>query len=284
MPEKPNRASDYPSGHVESVRSACLYVATKLGDLMDEVVVVGGLVPSLLVEQTDLQEGVQPHVGTMDLDIGLRLTLLDEGRYRKLSERLRDAGFTQDETEEGRPTRQRWRITGDESVTVDFLIQPPVETDKGGTLQNIEKDFAAFITPGLQLAFMDRRKVSITGKTPFGENASREVWTCGPGAYVVLKALAFRGRGENKDAYDLFYVVRNFGTGIDDVVVCLQPLMKYAETQSALDILREDFSAHDGLGPRRVAEFLHGGPDDETQAEVVSFVAQLLDGCGPPQA
>lgn len=281
MPEKPTRASDYPSEQVELVRSTCLYVATKLGDLMDDVVVVGGLVPSLLVEQADLQAGLQPHVGTMDLDIGLKLALLDEGRYRMLSERLRDAGFTQDETDKGRPTRQRWRITGAGSVTVDFLIQPSRETDQGGKLRNIENDFAAVIAPGLELAFLDRRQVSIAGKTIFGENAKRDVWTCGPGAYVVLKSLAFRSRGENKDAYDLFYVVRNFGTGIDDVVACVRPLLEHAETQLALKILREDFADHDGLGPRRVAEFLYGGPDDETQAEVVGFVAQLLDGCGP---
>jgi hypothetical protein len=30
---------------VAEVRATCLYVATKLGDLMDELVVVGGLVP-----------------------------------------------------------------------------------------------------------------------------------------------------------------------------------------------------------------------------------------------
>ncbi len=40
---------------------------------------------------------------------------------------------------------------------------------------------------------------------------------CGPGAYVVLKSLAFRSRGENKDAHDLYYLVRNYGTGIEDV-------------------------------------------------------------------
>ena len=78
---------------------------------------------------------------------------------------------------------------------------------------NIEKDFAAIISPGLKFAFQDRRRVRIAGKTIFGENASREVWVCGPGAFVVLKALAFKGRGENKDAYDLYYLVRNFAVG-----------------------------------------------------------------------
>lgn len=80
MPEKPKRASDYKSEQVELVRATRLYVATKLGDLMDELVVVGGLVPSLLIDHEALSEDTAAHVGTMDLDIGLTLALLDEGR------------------------------------------------------------------------------------------------------------------------------------------------------------------------------------------------------------
>jgi len=277
MADKPKRASEYKSEQVELVRSTCLYVATKLGDLMDEVVVVGGLVPSLLIDQGALPEGASAHVGTMDLDVGLKLALLDEGRYRTLTQRLRNAGFAQDQTEEGRPTRQRWRVTGLGSVTVDFLIPPSLTTDQGGKLRDIEKDFAAIIAPGLKHAFQDRRRVRIEGKTIFGEKAAREVWVCGPGAFVVLKALAFLGRGENKDAYDLYYLVRNFGAGVEDVAACLQPLLDDDEAQQAMQALRDDFLDHDGVGPRRVAEFLHGGPDQEAQADVVGFVAALLD-------
>ena len=125
---------------------------------MDGVVVVGGLVPTLLVDSAGLAEGTDAHVGTMDLDVGLKLAILDEERYRVLSARLRDAGFTQDENEQGKPTRQRWRITGTGhvSVTMDFLIPPSSSTDRGGSLRNIEKDFAAMIAPGLGLAFRDR--------------------------------------------------------------------------------------------------------------------------------
>lgn len=280
MADKPKRASEYKSEQVELVRATCLYVATRLGDLMDDVVVVGGLVPSLLIDQGALPEGTPAHVGTMDLDVGLKLALLDEGRYRTLSERLRDAGFTQDQTEDGRPTRQRWRITGLGSVTLDFLIPPSLATDQGGRLRNIEKDFAAIIAPGLKLAFEDRRRVRIEGKTIFGEKATREVWACGPGAFVVLKALAFLGRGENKDAYDLYYLVRNFGAGVKDVAACLRPLLWDDEAQKAIRVLRDDFLDHDGAGPRRVAEFLQGGLDDEIQADVVGFVKALLADLG----
>ncbi len=277
MADKPKRASEYRSEQVELVRATCLYVATKLGDLMDEVVVVGGLVPSLLIDQSALPEGASAHVGTMDLDVGLKLALLDEGRYRTLTERLRDAGFTQDQTEEGRPTRQRWRVTGLGSVTVDFLIPPSLATDQGGKLRDIEKDFAAIIAPGLQARLPGPPARPIEGKTIFGEKAARDVWVCGPGAFVVLKALAFLGRGENKDAYDLYYLVRNFGAGVEDVAACLRPLLGDDEAQRAFQVLRDDFLDHDGVGPRRVAEFLQGGPDDEIQADVVGFVSALLD-------
>jgi hypothetical protein len=276
MPDKPKRASEYKSEQAELVRATCLYVATKLGDMMDDLVIVGGLVPSLIVDQYTLSDAVDPHVGTMDLDVGLKLALLDQGRYRKLTERLRDAGFAMDTNDAGNPTRQRWVITGTGTVTVDFLIQPSLAGDKGGTLRDIEPDFAAIIAPGLLCAFQDRQRVTLKGRTLFNEKASREVWVCGAGAYVVLKALAFDSRGENKDAYDLYYVVRNFGSGVHDVVAKFQALLGDADAQKALAILRRDFLDPDLLGARRVAEFLTGGGDDEVQADVVGFVSQLV--------
>ena len=57
----------------------------------------------------------------MDLDVGLTLTLLDEGRYKTLTERLRRAGFAQDVNDKGNPTRQRWKIEQAGRMTVDFL-------------------------------------------------------------------------------------------------------------------------------------------------------------------
>jgi hypothetical protein len=42
MTEKPQRAADYPGHQTQLVKATCLYVATKLGDLMDELVIVGG--------------------------------------------------------------------------------------------------------------------------------------------------------------------------------------------------------------------------------------------------
>jgi hypothetical protein len=188
MPEKPSFASDYPKEQAELVRQTCLYVATKLGDLLEELVVVGGLVPSLLIREEPVPINEEPHVGTMDLDLGLSLALLNEARYEELTARLRRAGFAPDVNEAGNPTFQRWKIEppGHPKMTVDFVIPPSLDQDEGGKIRHIEKDFAAVITPGLRLAFRNRRKISLSGRTILGEKANREIWVCGPGAFVVL--------------------------------------------------------------------------------------------------
>jgi len=282
MGDKPQHAAEYPGAQSDAVRELCLYVATKLGDVMDDLLVVGGLVPSLIVDQPPLGDAVEPHVGTMDLDVGLRVSLLSEGRYRKLTARLRDAGFSMDTNDAGNRTRQRWSVSSTRSATVDFLIPPTREGDKGGRLRDIEPDFAAIIAPGLHCAFRDRKRVTLTGTTIFGEQATRELWVCDAGAYVVLKALAFDSRGENKDAYDLYYVVRNYGAGPQDVGVKLRALLDDAEAQRAVAILQRDFAAPDAVGPKRVARFLSGGDDADVQADVVGFIGQLLAGVSRP--
>ncbi len=271
----------YSPAQLERVRATCLYVATKLGDLLDEVVVVGGLVPSLIIDQKRLPSGTDRHLGTLDLDLGLALALLAEERYRTLSERLREAGFSTDVNEQGARTRQRWQIQTPRGVkvTVDFLIPSSHKDDRAGSLRNLERDFAAFIIPGLRLAFLDRQSVRLSGKTIFGERASRDVWVCGVGAFIALKALAFQARGYNKDAYDLYYVVRNYGRGIRDVAARLRGVLREPEAADIPRILRSNFLDVSGLGPVRVAQFLSGSVDEQVQADVAGFMSQLIRLC-----
>lgn len=274
MAKKPRTASGYDRTHVAHVRATCLYVATKLGDLLDEVVVVGGLVPSLLIDQG---VGGEDHVGTADLDIGLALAVFDHRRYQVLTERLRQAGFGPDANEKGNPTRQRWKIDGPSQVMVDFLIPPAAGDEPGIQIKDIEADFAAIITPALRLAFVDRVNVTLDGLTIRDERARRSVWVCGPGAFVLMKALALRGRGENKDAYDLVYLLRHHPAGIAGIAARLKPLLGEAEAREAIGYLDEDFATPDSIGPIRAAEFVHDARDEDTEADAWAAARDLLD-------
>lgn len=67
---------------------------------------------------------------------------------------------------------------------------------------------------------------------------------------------------------------------MDDVVRRIQPLLPDEHCLQALAVLRQDFLIPDAIGPRRVAHFLTGGPDDAIQADVVGFVDSFLSRLG----
>ena len=189
----------------------------------------------------------------MDLDIGLSIALLDGARYDALSDRLKRAGFVPDTSDKGHPTLQRWVIKIEEKkVIIDILIPKVKAEDKPGTIFHLTNDLGAIITPGLQLAFIDCETKELEGITIKGEKACRKVKVCGPGAFIVLKALAFNNRGERKDAYDLYFIIKNYKNGVNDVFDHLIPLLYDPVVQDAIDILRKEFSDLDALGPMRV--------------------------------
>jgi hypothetical protein len=92
-----------------------------------------------------------------------------------------------------------------------------------------------------------------------------------------MKALAFRNRGETKDAYDLSYFARFYAGAPRAIAEALTSLLPEIEATRGIHCLREDFHAVDSLGPRRVAEFVHGAPNEETQADAWAAIGDLLD-------
>jgi hypothetical protein len=202
---------DYSPETYERVRQALLHVATVLGEWMEQVTLIGGIVPSLLVPPSVLPEGADPHPGTADLDIGLQLSVLTDEGYATISELLRQAGYRPVEKEEDRIRRQTWRTDPALGVivTIDFLIARSPEQAPKTRLQNLEPDFAALIADGLQLVERDKRKIRISGQTIRGEHAERAIWVCGPASFVVLKSRAIHLREKPKDAFDLHYVLTN---------------------------------------------------------------------------
>ncbi len=281
---KPRHRSGYSREETKQVETSLLTVAVTLGGLMDQICIVGGLVPTLLI---DHEVGPDPeteagHPGTSDLDVGLAIALLEDEKYAEMSERLRQEGFRPDENSKGNPTPQRWKL-GSLKVTIDFLLPPIPGAEEGGRMQPLESDLSAMITPGLQLAQSERHEIGLDGQTLKGEQVKREIPVCGPATFVVLKALAFHDRGEPKDAFDLVYVLRRWPGGIADIV---ERIGAHFETDraivtEALGKLASDFSSPASHGSLRTAEFDGdaGGDLDAGAADAHGYVDDLLRLC-----
>lgn len=273
-------ATDYTPEQLERSRQTLLQVLGALGDIADDVVLVGGLVPSLLIDQAEAAARDEGHVGSVDVDLGLHLVVLDDERYETLAERLRRSRFEPDTNEDGNPTRQRWRHApggqpGPDPVVIDFLIDA-APADAPGRPFGLTGDLAAIATRGLSLAFQDSVRQTVTGATLDGDEVEREVRVCGPAAFVVLKAFAMRGREKEKDAYDLAYVVRNWDRGPEAVAERWAIVGHHPAAVEALGIVRYDFAQERRTGPRRASRFLHQTVRAEYAAEVVGDVQRFL--------
>lgn len=282
-PDKPRHHSGYQREETALVEATCLTVAVTLGALIDRLCIVGGLAPSLLIDRQANADptGEAGHAGTNDLDIGLAVALLDEQRYSEIARRLRQEGFEPGVNDSGNPTPQRWRL-GELNVTIDFLMPPIPGAQQGGRVQPLEGDFGVLIAPGLELAFGERELIQMEGHTLKGEQVSRTIPVCGPGALVVLKALALADRGEPKDAYDIVYVLRRWPNGIADIA---ERVVRHAPehrevVDRALKSLASDFAEPDSLGPRRTAQFESTEDiDPAATADAHGYVDDLLRAC-----
>ncbi len=278
--EKPRHRSGYTLEETEQVRMVCLTVAVTLGAYLDDVCIVGGLVPPLLIDTVRTGGDEEDfHPGTNDLDIALALAVLDEKRYAEISRRLRREDFEPDKNEKGHPTVQRWRY-GSLKVTIDFLMPPTADHTPALRVHNLEPDFGALVAPGLELAFDERVPIELDGHTLKGEQVRRKVPVCGPAAFVVLKALAFGDRGEPKDAYDLTYVIRNTGGRGATIAERLRlHAERYGDIVArALGLLKRDFDTPESLGPRRAAAFTVGDDAEleNAAADAHGFVDDML--------
>ena len=281
---KPRHRSGYSREETLQVESLCLTLVATLGAYLDDLCIVGGIVPSLLIDRDSSEERSEEdlHPGTNDLDVGLAVAILDEERYAELRERLVREGFHPKLNEEGNEVRQTWQL-GDLDVTVDFLIPPTPGGEEEARLQDLKPDLAALITNGLQFAFGERVEIELEGLTLGGQRLKRKVPVCGPAAYVVLKALAFADRVEPKDAYDLVYVMSRY-PGAPSTIVERLAVHAAADgdlVRFVLDRLSDDFAELDSIGPQRAAAFSNTDDEflDEEVADAHGFVDDFLKAC-----
>ena len=260
---KQDSIDGYPFEEVCRVQETCRYIAKHLGELNQHVIVMGGLVPFLIVEGA-----TDRHVGTLDVDLGMIIGHTDHSQLDNTRSKLLALGFVVDSKNEI-ATRLRYQ-----GVVVDLMCG--ISSTRDSESHHINPKIAGQVT----LAFQDRMDVPMKGRAIDGTNVDCQIGVCGPGAFVLNKALTFHSRRENKDAYDLYYVIQNFGTNPLEIFQRMAPLLSTAEAQAGIKILEQEFLDLDAPGPLAVARFLNKFNDDDIQADVCGAVRKLLEPLG----
>ncbi|HEX2988954.1 MAG TPA: hypothetical protein VHS06_12405 [Chloroflexota bacterium] len=266
---------DYTAQAVEASRSVLLELCHLLGEYRDDIVVIGGWVPELLISRGDIH-----HVGSMDVDLALNHRNLQEAGYRTIQELLLFRGYRQG----NQPfVFHRLVRVGDHevSVEVDLLAGEYQGTGSGHRTQKV-LDVRARKARGADLAFEMVRNVEISGTLPGGGKDTADVRVAAIVPFLVMKGMALHDRMKEKDAWDIYFCLRYYPGGLDALVKEFQPHLDHGLVREGLSKIAEKFASPEHVGPRFVADF-DGLDDPEERAlrerdayERVSLLLQQL--------
>lgn len=276
---EPQRASDYDSRTSAAVKSVLLEIGQILGAYKGKFCVVGGAVPWLLLDAcSDMR-----HVGTTDVDLSLDPQALGDGEYAHLVGSLLEHGYQQRgtlkrfqlvreiTTEDGGPSIQ---------VIVDFLM--PKDAVIQRNRPPLVDDFAVQRASGAELAAQHHALIAITGDMPMGGRNRVEIAVCSIPALLAMKGHAIQNRYKHKDAYDIYYCIRNYPGGIETLARACRPLLAHPAGLEGYRYIAGKFDALDGFGPTCVRRFveesqvLDGRTPDQWQRDAFGQVSAWL--------
>lgn len=251
---------DYDDVLVQAAYTVMLELFHLLGEYRDDIVIIGGWVPALLISPKD------KHVGSIDVDLALNHNVLQDPGYETIRDLLLRHGYKQD----NKQPFIFWRLVTCEDrmieVEVDFLAGEYEGTGKHHRTQ-IVQDIRARKARGCELAFQLKKEVSIDGILPDGAEDTVKVCVASIVAFIVMKGMALSRRVKEKDPWDIYYCIRNWNSGLDALLEEFQPYVKHGLVREGLQNIAEKFASPDHIGPKSVADF-EEITDSEARAQI----------------
>lgn len=240
--------TDYAQLATEAARMVMLEIVRILGEYRDQMAIVGGWVPELL-----LGDAEPKHVGSIDVDIALDHRSINDEVYRTISDHLGRAGY-----EEGDHPYRFFRTVsvGGEEVTVevDFLAGEYGGMGRGRRHQRVQ-DLKVRKARGCDLVFEMTEQVTIEGCLPSGAKDTARVKVAGVVPFLVMKGMALSDRIKEKDAWDVWFCLRNYPGGTKALAERFARHMGHALVREGLSHIAEKFGSTEHVGPRWVADF-----------------------------
>lgn len=240
--------TDYNVSLVSAAYSVLIELTRILGAYRNSIVLIGGWVPQLLFQETD-----DLHTGSIDIDLALDHKQITDERYRGLQDLLVDRGYQQGK----QPFifHRTLTVEGTEvNVQVDLLSGEYEGTSKSHRHQRIQEIQTRKVR-GCDLAFDNPIELTIEGNLPDGARDSVVIKVASIVPFLVMKAIVLDDRLKEKDAYDIYYCLKQYADKLDDLVAEFRPHLGNGLVYEGLAKLAKNFKTVEHTGPRFVADF-----------------------------
>jgi hypothetical protein len=261
---------DYSSELVQAAHSVLLELVRLLGEYRDDLVVVGGWVPQLILPAEPLK-----HVGSIDVNLAFNHRRLQDAGYATIQKLLLARGYEQDRRQ---PFifHRTVRVGGNPiKVQVDFLAGEYEGTGKGHRTQIVQEGRARKAR-GCDLAFDLFVETEIRGELPGGGLDQAIVRVSSVTAFLVMKGMALHDRLKEKDAWDIYFTLTNFPGGLDSLVAEIQPHIDHSLVQEGLRKIADKFATVTHIGSKFVADF-EDVQEPEERAVIMRAAFEKMD-------
>lgn len=248
---KAQSTTDYNSRTTRAVKSVIIEIFQILGSFRGKFVIIGGTVPWLLQDNIEM-----PHVGSIDVDLSLDAEALGEGEYASLIDELKKHSYSQDKdckrfqlvrtvpaTDGGHPI----------DIIIDFLMPRYAEITRN--TPPLIDNFAVQRADGADLSLKYFQYMTLVGQMPDGSKNQVEVAICSIPAFIAMKGHALQGRLKHKDAYDIYYSIRNYMDGIEALAEACRPVLEHESGKKGYYQIKIKFDSPDAFGPASVRKF-----------------------------
>jgi len=267
---------DYPEISIQAARRVMLELSRLLGAFSDSIVIIGGWVPELVIPQ-----GKPPHIGSTDVDLALDHQSISSDSYKTMLELLLERGYRQ-----GPQPFIFYRdvVINQQAITVkvDFLAGEYLGTGPSHRTQQVQ-DMRPRKARGADIAFLDPVLADLKGELPEGGKDQARILVASIPAFIIMKGFALKDRLKEKDSWDIYYCLRHFPGGIEQLIKEMEPFKRNKLAQEALGVISEKFSAPDSIGPVHVVNFDEITDPEEReriQRDAYERVQTLLKGIG----
>jgi len=256
---------------------ALVWLVHELGDRWAGLVVLGGLVPETLVDES---LATPQHLGTTDVDVHVDFGISPRDDLLALEDALLRLGFS--------PSDEGWRWKGaveEAEIKLEFLCELDDQAERSVFQPPGCKRLGALNLRGTGFVSQDYVLRPVTGRLRDGAEVTVEVAFADVGGFLLAKAVALRERAAEKDYYDFVYVLLFNRLGGPAAAARAIRARGLRLPSSALwrEVAARFHDAH-SLGPRAYSiQALQANPDGEAatlKRDAVAAVREFLEELG----
>jgi hypothetical protein len=282
LPERTQYA--YGPAVTTASRSVLLELMTVLRAYRDSLVLVGGWAPYFLLEQRPKRAGQPPHVGSIDIDLAVDAASVDPSAYATIVESLTAHGYRPVEGRRGPSPQSFERLvpspaTGKPyAIRVDFLA--PASSVGGARFAAVQDELFARKVRGCEAAFAHQRPIELRGELPQGGGAiAVPVRMADLAGSLTMKGIVLGERYREKDAYDIYMLMKYAGEGPAEVGRTLRAAWREPLGAEALQAIRAAFGSRQAHGPSWVAQFLVPAALQAERDRIMTDAYMVVDEC-----